>query len=266
MDLQLTGKRAIVTGGSRGIGYAVAEALAAEGASVALVARGQAALDEARGRLTEAGHQAIAVAADTNHDTAVRAMAAQVASELGGIDILVNAAAEPATPTAGRARLADLDDDDLRREVETKVLGYLRCARAAAPHMAAQGWGRIINISGLAARQTGSTFGSIRNVAVAAMTKNLADELGRDGINVTVVHPGMTVTERTPATLTAMATASGSTETEAQASLAARTSIGRLVTAAEVADVVAFLASPRSVAITGDAVAAGGGARNTIYY
>jgi NAD(P)-dependent dehydrogenase (short-subunit alcohol dehydrogenase family) len=258
MDLQLTG--------NRGIGYAVAEALAAEGASVALVARGQTALDEARGRLTEAGHQAIAVAADTNDDTAVRAMTAQVAGELGGIDILVNAAAEPATPTAGRARLADLDDDDLRREVETKVLGYLRCARAAAPHMAAQGWGRIINISGLAARQSGSTFGSIRNVAVAAMTKNLADELGPDGINVTVVHPGMTITERTPATLTAMATASGSTETEAQASLAARTSIGRLVTAAEVADVVAFLASPRSVAITGDAVAAGGGARHAIHY
>ncbi|MDQ3464853.1 MAG: SDR family NAD(P)-dependent oxidoreductase [Actinomycetota bacterium] len=87
-------------------------------------------------------------------------------------------------------RLADLNDDALREEVETKVLGYLRCIRAAAPLMAAQGWGRVINISGLNARQATSLVGSERNVAVAAMTENLADELGPAGINVTVVHPG----------------------------------------------------------------------------
>ncbi|MEP7026018.1 MAG: SDR family NAD(P)-dependent oxidoreductase [Actinomycetota bacterium] len=266
MDLQLAGKRAIVTGGSRGIGYAVAEVLAAEGASVVLVARGQDTLDAARTRLAARGHQVRAIAADTTDDAAVRAMAAQVASDLGGIDILVNSAAEPATPTKGRAPLSDLDDADLRAEVETKVLGYLRCARAAAPHMIAQGWGRIINISGLAARQSGSTFGSIRNVAVAAMTKNLADELGPAGVNVTVVHPGMTVTERTPAPLAAMVAAGGGTEDEAQSRLAAGTSIKRLITAAEVADVVAFLASPRSVAITADAIAAGGGTPRAIHY
>src|SRR3954469_15079316 len=76
-------------------------------------------------------------------------------------------------------------------------MGYLRCAREVAPFMVAQGWGRIVNISGLAARSSGSTIGSIRNVSVAAMTKNLADELGPQGINVTVVHPGATRIERT---------------------------------------------------------------------
>jgi NAD(P)-dependent dehydrogenase (short-subunit alcohol dehydrogenase family) len=132
--------------------------------------------------------------------------------------------------------------------------------------MKARGWGRIINVSGLAARQTGSPFGSIRNVAVAAMTKNLADELGPHGINVTVVHPGMTVTERTPGLLAEWAEALGVTAAEAEARVAAGISIGRIVTAEEIADVVTFLASPRSVAVTGDAVAVGGGTRGPIHY
>ena len=93
-------------------------------------------------------------------------------------------------------KLAEVTTDGLWAEVNTKVMGYLRCAREVAPLMVAQGWGRIINVSGLAARQSGSMLGSIRNVSVAAMTKNLADELGPHGINVTVVHPGATRTER----------------------------------------------------------------------
>lgn len=265
MDLQLTGKRAVVTGASRGIGYAVADTLAAEGADVVLVARHQDDLDAAAGRIRRHGRRVLAVAADTTDDASVRAMIAAVAAELGGIDILVNAAAEPARPDAARA-LTELADDDLRAEIETKVLGYLRTARAAAPYMIEQGWGRIVNISGLAARQATSTFGSIRNVAVAAMTKNLADELGPAGINVTVLHPGLTVTERTPGLLAGHAAARGISEAEAERRLSAGITIGRMVTAAEIADVVAFLASPRSVAITGDAIAAGGGSRGAIHY
>ena len=151
-------------------------------------------------------------------------------------------------------------------DVNVKVMGYLRTAREAAPHMAAAGWGRIINISGLAARQTGSIIGSIRNVAVAALTKNLADELGPKGINVTVVHPGLTRTEKTAPLVAARATAAGVSESEIEARFAANVAIGRIVDAAEVADIVAFLASPRSVAINGDAIACGGGARGAIHY
>jgi NAD(P)-dependent dehydrogenase (short-subunit alcohol dehydrogenase family) len=265
MDLQLTGKRAIVTGASRGIGYAIAAALAAEGVELVLVARDQVALDAAASRLARPGPRVLAIAADTTDDRAVRAMVARTVAELGGVDILVNAAAQPGGATPPRA-LTELADDDLRAEIETKVLGYLRCARAAAPYMTAQGWGRIINISGLAARQAGNMFGSVRNVAVAAMTKNLADELGPAGVNVTVVHPGMTATERTPAMIAALAGARGISEADAAVQLSAGTSIGRMVTAAEVADVVAFLASPRSAAITGDAIAVGGGARGAIHY
>jgi NAD(P)-dependent dehydrogenase (short-subunit alcohol dehydrogenase family) len=106
----------------------------------------------------------------------------------------------------------------------------------------------------------------VRNVAVAAMTKNLADELGPHGINVTVIHPGPTVTERTAGMVSALAQSAGISDEAAAARMAANVSIGRLVTAVEIASVVAFLASPRSVGITGDAIAVGGGVKNSIYY
>lgn len=265
MDLELTGKRALVSGGSRGIGLAVARALAAEGADVAIVSRGGPDLERAVEETGRSGGRVVGLVADTRDDAQVREVVASVVAQLGGVDVLVNAAARPSGGDPVPA-LADLEDDALRSEVETKVLGYLRWARAVAPHMAAQGWGRIINISGLAARKTGSLVGSVRNVAVAAMTKNLADELGPSGINVTVVHPGLTVTERTPGLLAARSSAQGVSEEQVAAQLGAGTSIGRLVTADEVAAVVAFLASPRSVAITGDAVAVGGGVRGPIHY
>jgi len=147
-----------------------------------------------------------------------------------------------------------------------KVLGYLRCAQAVAPGMVDAGWGRIVSVSGLAARSTGSTIGSIRNVAVAAITKNLADELGPHGVNVTVVHPGLTRTEATPGVLAAGAAAKGVTPADIERQLAQGNSIRRIVDAHEVAAVITFLASPKSVAINGDAIACGGGARGAIHY
>ncbi|MDA0162297.1 SDR family oxidoreductase [Solirubrobacter ginsenosidimutans] len=236
MDLQLNGRRAIVTGGSKGIGLATARALAAEGARVAVVARGVEALGAAARELG-----GIAVPADTGSDESVTAMVAAVVETFGGVDILVNAAAN--------VNQGGFGEETLEEQLNVKVRGYLRCARAVAPYMVGQGWGRIINVSGLAARQTGSVVGSVRNVAVAALTKNLADELGPAGINVTVVHPGPTITERQP-----------------PASAVAHVSIGRAITAAEVADVITFLASPRSVSINGDAIAVGGGTKGAIHY
>ncbi|MFR9803719.1 SDR family oxidoreductase [Pseudonocardia sp. RS010] len=150
--------------------------------------------------------------------------------------------------------------------METKVLGYLRCARAVAPQMVERGWGRVINISGLNFRRTGSVFGSIRNVSVSALTKNLADEFGPQGINVTVVHPGLTETEGVQDMIRASAQARGVTEAELAEAFAADVSIGRLVRPAEIAHVVTFLASPWSVSINGDGVAAGGGRLGPIFY
>lgn len=268
VDLELVGKRAIVSGGSRGIGLAVAKALSAEGAHVALVARDTAALEEACKTVLEAGELAagkvIAISCDTGDDHAVRHMAADVAAAFGGVDILVNAAAR--VNTGGTVGIEQFDEDEFNEQLNVKVLGYLRCARAVAPSMKASGWGRIINISGLAARSSGAITGTVRNVAVAALTKNLADELGHHGVNVTVVHPGVTVTEKTPEILALRAERAGVPVADVERQLASSVSIGRLVTAEEVASVVAFLASPKSVAINGDAIVVGGGTIGPVYY
>lgn len=265
MDLQLEGRRALVTGGSSGIGKAVARQLALEGVDVVLAARNAERLNAVALELSrETGRKIVGISADTSDNDSVAALMNGAIEALGGVDILVNSAAKVAGQTA--PKLTDITDDLFWGELNVKVLGYLRTAREAAPHMIANGWGRIINISGLAARQTGYVVSSIRNVSVAALTKNLADELGPKGVNVTVVHPGYTRTEAVDATFLARAEKAKVRIEEIEKSYSQSNSVGRLITAAEVADVVAMLASPRSVAINGDAIAVGGGARGAIYY
>src|SRR5229473_3105433 len=241
MDLELAGKTAIVTGGSRGIGKAIARELA-----------------------QETGRVIVPIVADTGSDASVKAMVEQAATALGRIDILVNCAAQPGGQ-APPPKLAEITDEAFYSDVNVKVMGYLRCAREVAPHMIGQGWGRIISISGLAARSTGSTIGSIRNVAVVAMSKNLADELGPKGINVTVVHPSLTRTEKTADVIAARAQRQGISNAEAEKRMV-NNLVGQWIDARDIAHVVTFLASPKSVAINGDAIPAGGGAPNSIYY
>jgi NAD(P)-dependent dehydrogenase (short-subunit alcohol dehydrogenase family) len=267
MDLELDGKRALVTGGSRGIGKAIARALAQEGADVALLARNPQTLADAAGEIAaQTGRRVVGVSADTTSDEQVRRGVADAVRQLGGsIDILVNAAAEPAG-FAGPPKLAEITADYFHAEMDTKVMGYIRCAREVVGAMRERGWGRIVNISGLAARQTGNAVGSMRNIAVAALTKNLADELGPSGINVTVVHPGLTRTERTAPLVAARAAAQGVSPQAVEVQMAAANSINHIVDANEVAHVVAFLCSPKSRAINGDVIAAGGGAPRSVHY
>ena len=131
MDLLLTGKRAIVTGGSRGIGLAVARALADERCDVALVARDKIALEAARESVAAvSGRTVLAVSADTGDDQSVAEMAATVAGEFGGVDILVNAAARPNTGAV--VGIDGFDTAEFFEQVNVKVLGYLRCIRAVS--------------------------------------------------------------------------------------------------------------------------------------
>ena len=266
MDLELSGKAAIVTGGSQGIGKAIAETLAREGVEVALVAREQEAADAAAEAITAAtGTRVIVSLADTGDDDAVTAMTADVAQRLGRIDILVNCAAEPAGQA--RAPLAEeVSLDYLMRHVNVKVMGYLRAAQAVLPHMRKGGWGRIISISGMGALKTGDTVGSIRNVAVVAATKNLAEELAGTGITATVVHPGLIKTDKVAAMIARKAQEQGKSEQEIETELAASNLVGYLPTPEDIAGVVAFLASPLSRCITGDVILASGGNRGVIHY
>ncbi|HSD38524.1 MAG TPA: SDR family oxidoreductase [Rhodocyclaceae bacterium] len=252
MGLQLEGKRAIVTGGSRGIGRVIARELAREGADVVIAARGRETLEATASELSrETGRKVVTVVFDATSKDSADALVAHAIEALGGVDILVNAAALPGGLSTA-TQLSDIDDQLALEDINIKVLGYVRTARAIAPHLVKQGWGRIINIGGLALYKTGRTVASLRNVGVAAITKNLADELGPKGVNVVAVHPGATRTERTD---------------EAAAQRAAEgNTIGRIVESEEIAYLVAFLASPKSAAINGAAIPAGGGLPGTINY
>jgi NAD(P)-dependent dehydrogenase (short-subunit alcohol dehydrogenase family) len=266
MDLQLNGKVAIVTGGNRGIGKAIAKELAQEGVNVAIVARDKAALNDAVTQIArETNGKVLGFSADTGDDAAVKKMVADVVAAFGRIDILVNCAAKPSGQTKPPT-LAELTAEELWDHVNVKVMGYVRTAREVAPHMIKQGSGRIINISGLGARNTGTTIGSIRNVGVVALTKNLADELGPKGVQAICVHPGLTRTEATAGVVARAAKAQGVSEAEVEKAMASRNLVKKIITAEEIAHVVTFLASPKAMAINGDSIAAGGGSPGSIYY
>ena len=267
MDLGLKGRKAIVTGGSLGIGKAIARELAREGADVAIVSRTKDMLEAAAGELaTETGRRVIAIPADVTSRTQVDGMVAQAAAQLGGLHILVNSGSPPGGSPSAVGPIENLVDEDLLHDFDVKYVGAVRCARAAIPFMKEQRWGRIINISGLGARQTGVTIGSIRNVGVVALTKNLADELGPSGISVVCVHPGLTRTEATPGVIERRSKAQGISPAEVEKQMASGNVLKRIITADEVAYVCTFLASPKAVAINGDVISAGGGAPGSIHY
>lgn len=264
MSTELKGKRALVSGGSRGIGLRIAHALHAQGSAVALLARDAAQLERAARSFGDDGPAVRTVVADVRSSEAVEAAVAEAVEGLGGIDILVNSAAAPADRIVNRP-IAEFDEASLREELETKTLGYLRTAKFVAPHFIAQRWGRIINIGGQSVRQTGSIAATVRNAAISALTKNLADELGPFSVTANVVHPGFTVTERTPEVLEEIAGRTNSTAEAVRARIEAATSSRRLNTADDIAALVAFLASERGGVINGEALHAGGGVAGSIF-
>src|SRR5437660_8322609 len=182
MDLGLQGKRAIVTGGSLGIGKAIARELAREGADVAIAARTKDQLEAtARELATETGRRVIPLVADVTSKAQVDAMVAQAARQLGGLHILVNSGSPPGGSATATGPIESVVDEDLLQDFNVKYVGALRCARAAIPYMKEQKWGRIINISGTNARNAGNLSGGARNTSLVHMTKTLAVQLGRFG-------------------------------------------------------------------------------------
>ena len=261
-----------MTGGSLGIGKAIARELAREGADVAIVARSKDVLESAAKELgDQTGQKVIALAADVTSREQVDRMVAQAAERLGGLHILVNSGSPPSGSASATGPIESVVDEDLLHDFNVKYVGALRCARAVIPHMKAQKWGRIVNISGTNARNAGNLSGGARNTSLVHLSKTLAVQLGRFGITVNCVHPGTTRTERTPRLIAARAKELGIPESEVEAKDFAPDSprgnaICRMVDASEIAYVTVFLASEKSWAISGELIVATGGAGRSVYY
>src|SRR5437763_7054577 len=263
MNLELTDKVVVVTGASRGIGRAIALAMAVEGARVVAVARDKAALDklttEARGR---SQRDAVALGADLSRLAEIERVVEEAKRACGRIDVLVN--------NAGAIRggsFLDVPDAQWLDDWSLKLMGYIRLARAVFPVMKGQGGGRIINVVGAAARNPTATYlaGGAANAALVNFTKGLADLGAECGVLVTAVSPAATRTERWDQLMEQQAKAAGKTVGEMRAAAEAPYKLGRIATPQDIADVVCFRASARASFITGICITVDGGATRGVY-
>lgn len=265
MDLKLTGKRAIVTGGSRGIGKAIARQLALEGCDVAICARTEGPLRASADEIAAAsGRKVVPITCDTTDLQSIRSFVRQAAEALGGIEIVINSAARVG---GAPGDIETVNEADILHDFEEKVVGYIRVAREAIPYMKQAGWGRIINISGGAGRNPGTALsGGARNSATVTVSKAMANALGKYGINVVAIYPGQTVTEATYERLAPQAQREGRSVDDILREQAERTVIKHIPTAQDIAYVVAFLCSPLAISITGEAIAVNGGSSPDVHF
>jgi NAD(P)-dependent dehydrogenase (short-subunit alcohol dehydrogenase family) len=257
MDLRLEGKRALVTGGSEGIGRAVVEALAEEGCDVAFCARRLPLLEEVAEQTAErTGRRLVPLQADLSQRSEIDDFVARAADALGGIDIVINNAGASIF-----AELFDIPDERWLQDIELKLMSYVRTARAAIPFLRDAGGGRIVNIGGNGGRQPMSYHlpGGASNAAILNLTVSLGSYLAKDRIHVLTCAPGPVRTARFVKQLMANAQLWGVSFEEAERRFTADCPLGYVPSAEDIAGVVAFLASPRAAYMTGTTVTVDGG-------
>lgn len=244
MTKKLDGKIALVTGGSRGIGAAIAERLAADGAHVALTySASPDKADEVVAKIKAAGGKAIAIKADSGNPEDVKSAVAQVAKSLGRIDILVN--------NAGIGMMGPITDFSLEnfdRMIDVNIKGLFVATQESLKHMGTGG--RVINIGSVMSDYSifpGASVYTMTKSAVSGLTRGLARELGARGITINNVQPGPIDTDMNPA------------DSEMAATLAASTAVGHYGKAADIGSLVSYLASPEASFITGAGLLADGG-------
>jgi 3-oxoacyl-[acyl-carrier protein] reductase len=256
----LTGKTAVVTGASRGIGRAIALHLAGEGASVVLTARDIPLLDGAVREVSETGGRAVRIAADLREPAAAAGIARKAVDAFGSIDILVNSAG-----ATKRGEFEELSDDDWEDGFALKFFGAVRLTRAAWPHLRT-GRGSVVHISGSGGRTPGAQFavGGSVNAALLSFTKSLAETGLRDGVQVNCVNPGPVRTARLDTRLARIAAEKGVTEEQALGIFLAAEKITRVAEPEEIAALVGFIVGPMGRSLHGSLIDIDGGSTKTI--
>jgi len=261
MDLELAGKVVVVTGASKGIGYACAEAFVREGARVALVSRNLQNLDAALARLPRGSHAPIAIVADLVHAHEAARMVVDVTAALGEIEVLVNSAG-----AAKRYPPDELNPDAWRSAMDAKFFSYIHPTDAIVKRMAARGAGAIVNIIGSGGKAANPVHlpGGSANAALMLATVGLAAAYGPQGVRVNGINPGGTLTGRVQEGLAAESRMTGLAAAELLERQAARIPLRRLGRPEEVAEVAVFLASARASYVTGAIVPMDGGSAAVI--
>jgi NAD(P)-dependent dehydrogenase (short-subunit alcohol dehydrogenase family) len=263
MDLQLSDKVVVVTGGSKGIGLACAEGFLAEGARVAIVSRDAGNLARARARLEPAAGPGAAgapprlltVCAEMADPQAVERMVAEVEAGLGPIDVLVTSAG-----AARRTPPAELDPAAWRAAMEAKYFSYVFAIDAVVKRMGARGAGAIVNVIGAGGKVASPVHmpGGAANAALMLVTAGMASAYAGRGVRVNAVNPGLTLTERLREGMAADARMQGISPEEALARATAKLPLGRIARPEEIAHAVVFLASAKASYITGAIVSMDG--------
>jgi len=261
MNLMLDNKVVVVTGASKGIGYACAEAFVREGAKVTLVSRNQSNLDAALAMLPGSRHAPIAIVADMTHAADAARMVVDVESTLGAIDVLVNSAG-----AAKRYPPAELDAASWHDAMDAKFFSCIHPVDAVIRKMAARGQGAIVNIIGAGGKTASPVHlpGGSANAALMLATVGLAAAYGPSGVRVNGINPGGTLTGRMKEGLQAEARMTGLAESELLLRLQARIPLRRLATPEDIARVAVFLASDQASYVTGAIVPMDGGAGSVI--
>ena len=261
MDLGFVGKVVVVTGASKGIGYACAEAFAREGARVALVSRSDANLDAALARIPAGAHPPRKYTADLVRPKDASRTIDSVERDMGPIDVLVNSAG-----AARRYAPADLDAAAWHAAMDAKYFSYIHPIAAALPRMAARGRGSIVNIIGSGGKVASPVHlpGGAANSALMLATAGLAAAFAPKGIRINGINPGTTLTGRVQEGLAVEAKMTGLAEEELLRRMQERIPLGRLGTPEEVAQVALFLASGHASYVTGAIIPMDGGANPVI--
>ena len=262
MQIDLSGRIALVTGSTRGIGRVVAEQLLRSGAMVIVCSRTAAAVADTLEQLGRLG-PVDGMAVDVSNAAACGELMAFAVRRFGGLDILVNNAV-----TSVQNRPEALSDDDWSLHLDSKLMAYVRLSRLALPHMRLRSGGRIVNVAGMSARQVTDfrmTNGAV-NAAVTNFTKHLSRACGPMGITANVVHPGYTWTPRLEEGLKRWAELEGRSVEAETAARIGEIPIGRFVRPEDIADLVVFLCSGFAAAVTGQVIAVDGGSGQAVTY